>query len=309
MVNWMNFHCEHEWARGCQLHAVSVSSATACKDLCKAYTEQTCLCCVGRKVRRRNVGLFAVCTGHRVTFQDWNLAEVTAAVWYCSLRQWLVVNPLQEIFPDAQFWRLAPSPSARNSRQTGTAALGSSLQSGRRKFLFTFATFIAFRVRRLRSKVGMGAAGWGGRVSSWPRGRCSHVVRLWAHHEFRGFSPPLLANLVHTHFRSGNAHKNVTFSKFLMHFHPLRGSNFANFPGKHAPGPPYLMTVCTFAFSPHIAERAPRPLKFTCHINRPRERGLLVADIYPRDESEPCADRWPSASSRYVTGRAELGLR
>ena len=40
-----------------------------------------------------------------------------------------------------------------------------------------------------------------------------------------------------TYSRRRNAHKNVTFSQCVMHFQPLRDSNFTNCAGEHAPGP------------------------------------------------------------------------
>ena len=55
--------------------------------------------------------------------------------------------------------------------------------------------------------------------------------------------PPLLGKLVHTfvflyertHSRRRNAYKNVTFSKFLMHFQPFKGLKFHNFSGPACP--------------------------------------------------------------------------
>ena len=54
-----------------------------------------------------------------------------------------------------------------------------------------------------------------------------------------GLETPLLGNSVrtfdflyeHTHSRRRKAHKNVTFSKFLLHFHPFMGLKFQNFCG------------------------------------------------------------------------------
>ena len=38
-----------------------------------------------------------------------------------------------------------------------------------------------------------------------------------------------------THSRSRHTYKNVTFSKFPMHFQSFKGLNFTHFPGEHAP--------------------------------------------------------------------------
>ena len=83
------------------------------------------------------------------------------------------------------------------------------------------------------------------------------------------WASPTLGNLVHTYIdflykrtysRRWNAHKNMTFSTFLMHFEQnFKGLKFQKFSGGAWPRTPQFMTACTFEFSPPLQNKLHGP--------------------------------------------------